>query len=108
MLEGSFIGRQLLSIYNCKIALLCCVGTGILYSLAYIYMMSVIGKTLAYLVVTLVWLGLLAATVIFGGMFYSPGTFGASESGKYFYIISALVAGIFFIIYNVMLWCGFS
>jgi hypothetical protein len=82
--------------------------TGIGYSLAYIFMTSKIGKCLSYLVVFLVWVGLASCTFVFGGMAFSPATFGVTSSGKVYYIICALVAGLFFIVYNVMLYCGFS
>jgi hypothetical protein len=71
-------------------------------------MMSVVGKTLAYLVVTLVGLGLLGGTVVFGGIAISPSTFGASEAFQGSSVFFAIVFLIFSITYGIMLCCGFD
>lgn len=98
----------MLTLWSCKTSILITTVTGVLYSLAYIWMMSVVGKTLAYLVVSLVGLGLLGGTVVFGGMAASPSTFGVSATFQGSAIFFSLVFLIFTIVYGVMLCCGFD
>lgn len=107
MLSQNFWGQQLIQIYNCSTAVSVSLVMGIVYSLAYIYLMSAIGEYLAWAVVVLVWLGLAGCTGAATLAAVSPETVGAPESMKGAAYAGMIVFGILFLIYNVMLYCGF-
>lgn len=80
----------------------------IVFSVLYIYLMGAVGEYLAWAVVFLVWLGLLLLTGASVLCAVSPETMGAPDISKATAWICSLVFGILFIIYNVMLYCGFT
>jgi len=70
--------------------------------------MSHFGECLAYLIVTLVGLGLLSVTGFSATVAISPATVGFSTASRGTAVIFALVSGLFTVVYGIMLCCGFS
>lgn len=103
MLDGNIIGQQFIALYNCSTALSLSLLSAFLLSLLYLWAISKFGEHLAWCIIWLVGIGLLAATGCASFAYFSPETFGVSSFSPSLLICVAIVLLIVTLIFFCML-----
>lgn len=108
MLDSNVFGQQLIAMYNCSTALSLSLLSAFLLSLLYLWAISKFGDYLAWCIIWLVGIGLVAATGCSVCAWLSPSTFGVTSIPPYMLLIMALVLLIVTIIFFAMLYCSYD
>lgn len=108
MLDNNVFGQQLIAMYNCSTALSLSLVTAFLLSLLYLFAISKFGEHLAWCIIWLVGIGLIAATGCAFVARFSPTTFGVTSMSPGFLLCLAIVLMIVTLVFFCMLWCSYD